>query len=49
MRFDIGKAKASRPREGFCPNPKLKLLDQVSVKGSVNEIVIFSAGIGLWG
>ena len=30
MRFDIGKAKASRPREGFIPNPKLKLLDQVS-------------------
>ena len=30
MRLDIGKAKASRPREGFCPNPKLKLLDQVS-------------------
>jgi hypothetical protein len=26
----IGKAKASRPREGFVPNPKLKLLDQVS-------------------
>ena len=30
MRLDIGKAKASRPREGFSPNPKLKLLDQVS-------------------
>jgi hypothetical protein len=30
MRLDIGKAKASRPREGFIPNPKLKLLDQVS-------------------
>jgi len=30
MRFDIGKAKASEPREGFIPNPKLKLLDQVS-------------------
>jgi hypothetical protein len=30
MRFDIGKAKASKPREGFIPNPKLKLLDQVS-------------------
>src|ERR1019366_415628 len=26
----IGKAKASRLREGFIPNPKLKLLDQVS-------------------
>ena len=26
----FGKAKASRPREGFIPNPKLKLLDQVS-------------------
>jgi hypothetical protein len=30
MRLDIGKAKASRRREGFIPNPKLKLLDQVS-------------------
>ena len=30
VRFDIGKAKASEPREGFTPNPKLKLLDQVS-------------------
>lgn len=30
MRFDIGNAKASRPREGFIPNPKLKLLEQVS-------------------
>jgi len=30
MSFDIGKAKASKPREGFIPNPKLKLLDQVS-------------------
>src|ERR1035437_7340522 len=26
----IGRAKASRPREGFIPNPKLKLLEQVS-------------------
>src|ERR1022692_2511544 len=26
----IGTAKASRPREGFIPNPKLKLLDQLS-------------------
>jgi site-specific recombinase XerD len=26
----IGRAKASRPLEGFIPNPKLKLLDQVS-------------------
>jgi hypothetical protein len=26
----IGEAKASRPREGFIPNPKLKLLDRVS-------------------
>ena len=25
----IGKAKASRPREGVIPNPNLKLLDQV--------------------
>jgi hypothetical protein len=30
MGFDIGKAKASRPLEGFNPNPKLKLLEQVS-------------------
>ena len=30
MGFDIGKAKASRPLEGFIPNPKLKLLEQVS-------------------
>ncbi len=30
MRVDIEKAKASKPREGFIPNPKLKLLDQVS-------------------
>ena len=30
MGFDIGKGKASRPLEGFIPNPKLKLLDQVS-------------------
>jgi hypothetical protein len=30
MGFYIGNAKASRPREGFIPNPKLKLLDQVS-------------------
>jgi hypothetical protein len=30
MRFNIGKAKASRPLEVFMPNPKLKLLDQVS-------------------
>ncbi len=30
MGFHIGKAKASRPREGLIPNPKLKLLDQVS-------------------
>jgi hypothetical protein len=26
----IGRAKASRPREGFIPNPKLRLLEQVS-------------------
>jgi hypothetical protein len=31
MGLDIGKVKASRPREGFIPNPKLKLLEQVSV------------------
>jgi len=30
VRFHIGEAKASRPAEGFIPNPKLKLLDQVS-------------------
>ena len=26
----MGKVKASAPRDGFIPNPKLKLLDQVS-------------------
>ena len=26
----MAKAKASGPREGFIPNPKLRLLDQVS-------------------
>jgi len=26
----IERGKASRPREGFIPNPKLKLLEQVS-------------------
>ena len=30
MGFYIGKAKASVPSEGSIPNPKLKLLDQVS-------------------
>jgi hypothetical protein len=30
VRLDIEKGKASRPLEGFIPNPKLKLLDQVS-------------------
>jgi integron integrase len=30
MRLDIDTAKTSRPLEGFIPNPKLKLLDQVS-------------------
>jgi hypothetical protein len=30
MAFDIRKAKASQPRGRFIPNPKLKLLDQVS-------------------
>jgi hypothetical protein len=30
VRFDIGKAKASRPGLAFIPNPKLRLLDQVS-------------------
>src|SRR5512136_2706142 len=30
MRSYIERAKASKPREGFIPNPKLKLLDQVS-------------------
>jgi len=38
MGFDIGKAKASRPREGFIPNPKLKLLEQVRE--------VMQAGIG---
>ena len=26
----IGREKGSRPREGYIPNPKLKLLEQVS-------------------
>src|SRR6516165_10535286 len=30
VRLHIGKAKASNPWEGFVPNPKLKLLEQVS-------------------
>ena len=30
MRPHIEKTNASKPREGFIPNPKLKLLDQVS-------------------
>ncbi len=30
VRSPIGEAKASRPPDGFIPNPKLKLLDQVS-------------------
>ena len=30
MGFDIEKGKAYRPAEGFIPNPKLRLLDQVS-------------------
>ncbi len=30
MDSNIGKAKASKALEGFIPNPKLKLLDQVS-------------------
>jgi hypothetical protein len=29
MGFYIGKEEAPRPREGFIPNPKLKLLEQV--------------------
>src|SRR6516162_7706379 len=30
VRLHIGKAKASGPLDGFIPNPKLKLLDQLS-------------------
>jgi hypothetical protein len=30
VRFNIGKAKAYGPPKGFIPNPKLKLLDQLS-------------------
>ena len=30
MGFHFGKTRASVPSEGFIPNPKLKLLDQVS-------------------
>jgi hypothetical protein len=35
VRFDIGKAKASKPLQGFIPKPKLKLLEQV------NEVMRF--------
>jgi len=35
VRFHIREAKASRPGDGFIPNPKLKLLDQVS------EVMLF--------
>ena len=30
VRSHIGEANTSKPRDGFVPNPKLKLLDQVS-------------------
>jgi len=30
MSFYIGNASTSEPRERFIPNPKIKLLDQVS-------------------
>jgi hypothetical protein len=30
MRFDIKRGNTYRPLDGFIPNPKLKLLDQVS-------------------
>jgi len=30
VRYDIENGKASRAREAFMPNPKLKLLEQVS-------------------
>ena len=30
MGLYIERGKASRPREGFMPNPKLELLEQVS-------------------
>ena len=30
MGSNIERTKASKPREGFIPNPKLKWLDQVS-------------------
>jgi hypothetical protein len=36
---DIEKAKASTPPEGFIPNSKLKLLDQVSE--NLNQIPSF--------
>jgi len=35
----IGRGKASGPREGFIPNPKLKLLEQVS------EVMRFKAEV----
>ena len=34
----IGREKASGPREGFIPNPKLRLLDQVSKVMRFNHI-----------
>ena len=30
MAFDMAKGKAYKPQQRFIPNPKLKLLDQVS-------------------
>src|SRR5271157_3629243 len=30
MRLETGAGKAAKPREGFIPNPKWKLLDQIS-------------------
>ena len=39
MGSDIGRGKASGPREGFIPNPKLKLLEQIS------EVMRSKAGI----
>jgi hypothetical protein len=38
VRFHIERAKASTAREGFIPNPKLKLLEQVS------EVFVFRVG-----
>ena len=41
MDLHIGKAKASRTLERFIPNPKLKLLDQVSEVMRFKHSILF--------